>query len=205
MAAVTTILAATAAATSLGKGIYDVVDSKSKAKSALKNIENYKMPELSNVYAGLSAPTSGIELQKEQLQQQQANLANVLAQSPGSAIGGAMALAQQGQLTMKDIGSQLDQAMFNIKQLQAEDESRMRSFREQRAQEDIAGLGAEYAYQRSRGDAGVGRAIQSVGSLAELGASTTWGDKNVFGSGGSKLAPEDASMMNEILQYKPIY
>jgi hypothetical protein len=168
MAGVTAVLGATAAAASLGKGLYDTIDSAKKSKSALKKIESYDRQDLNNVYAGMSAPTAGIEMQKQQAQQQQADLSNMLAQSPNSAIGGAMALAQQGRISMKDIGNQLDQAMLNIKQLQAGDEERMRSMREAREQEDIAGLGAEYAYQRSRGDAGVGRIVQTVGNMAEL-------------------------------------
>jgi len=176
MAAATTLLAATTAAFSVGKGIHDMSRGSRMASENMDKLENYDRQSLDNAYAGMSVPTQGFEMQKEQAMQTQAQLGSILSkQGARGAVGGAPGLAESTRETFDAISGELTQAEFQMRQLFAEDEARIRGMVERREEQDIAGLGSRVAYGESLQDAGGSRLISTLGSTANL-AANIWGD-----------------------------
>ena len=62
----------------IGNSIYEKASSGAKAKDALSKMENYDRAPLRNVTTGLSVPTSGFEIQKEQVAQQESDMSAIL-------------------------------------------------------------------------------------------------------------------------------
>lgn len=188
MAAATTILAAGAAALSMGKGVSDISKGNAIAREAKRARDNYVMPTLQNVYAGLAVPTSGIEMQKESLVQSQANMAYAAGQAGAKGMAlSAYGISKSLSEGVQSIGAQLDQAEFKLKTMMAEDENRIRTIREQRASNDLSSLGKEEAYGRNLAESGMSRIIGTVGSAAEL-ASGLGGDNGDGSVGNNGLA-----------------
>lgn len=179
MAAASTFLAAATTAFSVGKGISDMSRGDKIASQAMKDLEGYQRQDLDNAYAGMSVPTQGYEMKREQAMQTQAEVGSILSsQGSRGAIGGAISLAESTNQTMEAISAELTQAEFQLNQLMAEDEARIRGIVEQRESQDIAGLGARAAYGESLKESGGSRLVSTLGSTANL-AYNMWGDSNV--------------------------
>lgn len=171
-----TVIAAVSSAVSIGKGIHDSIQAKKARESAQKKLDNYKRQELKNPLTGVSVPTAGYEMEKEQVMRSEAEGAQLLAQGGAqSAIGGASALANTSQRSMADISSRLTNAEFRLKEMLAGAEAEKTRMQERREEQDIAGLGAEIAYNRAAGAAGFDRAISGLASGAELIDASTQG------------------------------
>lgn len=172
----TTILAGGAAAMSIGKGISDISKGKKMEREARRKREEYQMPELSNIYAGLAIPTSSARMQQESAMQTQADLSYMVGQAGAqAAIGAAPGLAESTRRSIESIGAQLEQSEFRLRQMIAEDEARIRNIREQRAQADLQGLGVQEAYGQSLQSAGAGRIVSTFASGAELASAFAGG------------------------------
>jgi hypothetical protein len=184
MAAATTIIMAGAAAVSIGKSIHDANKANKAEKQAKKNIVNYDRQSLTNVYAGTSVPMAGYELERQEMQRSQAEMSNMLAQGGAqSAIGGASQISMMGTRAMQDLSARLEAATMTLSQLKAQDEANIRGMTENREQQDLAGLGAELSYNRSKQDEAVSRGIDTMASVAEISMDTQWGDKKMWSNG----------------------
>lgn len=182
MAAATTIIAAASAAVSIGKSIHDSNQANKAEKSRQKALENYDRQELASAYGGLSVPMSGYKMQQEEIQRQQAEQTYMLSQTGAQgAIGGASQISMIGARSMRQLSADLEAAQFRLSEMKAADESNIRSMRETREQQDIAGLGADIAYNRAKQDAAVSRGIDTMASLAELSQDTKWGNSKAWG------------------------
>ena len=184
MAAVSTALAVATGAVGLGKGIYDMNQGKKLARQAQESIDNYAMPRLTNAYAGMAVPTQGATMAAADAARSQAEASHLVSQGGArSAIGGASSVAESTRETMARIGADLTSSEFNLKNLMAQDESRIQGLKENRAQADLAGLGAQRAYGQSQKDAGLSSIVSTGASLAEMSMDTAWGDKKLWGEG----------------------
>lgn len=193
MAAATVIIAAASAAVSIGKGIHDSAQARKRERSARKRLENYQRQDLSNAYSGMAVPTAGATMAREEAVRTQAETAYLAGQAGARGLGAASSIAGMTQQSMERIDAQLQEAQFRLQSMVAEDEARIRSMQEEREQQDIAGLGAEIAYNRSVRDASISRIVSTGASLAELSADTDWGNKRLFGKSRSVGAAESAT------------
>lgn len=190
MAAATTVLAASATALSLGKGVHDIVSGSKRARKAEESLKNYERQDLTNVYAGMSVPTRGAQLQTEGAYQTQAETAQLASQSGArGAIGGSQTIAENTRQAMERIGANLQESELRLQQMFAEDEARIRGIQEQREQQDIAGLGAERATAEARKDAGWDTMVSTASSAAQLahsGFGQDGGGSGIETQGGSR-------------------
>lgn len=182
MATFTAVAAATTAAFSIGKSIYDERKASKKQKALEAAYDNYEMPSITNAYAGISVPTSGANLQKEEAIRTQAQLGYNASQMGVSGAGFAGAIADNTRKTMSNIGAQLDESEYKLKTLMASDNQRIQSLYENRAQNDLAALGNQIAYQESKQDASTSRIINTMASATELLDATPLGEKKLWGN-----------------------
>lgn len=193
MATATTIIAAATAAVSIGKSIHDSSQARKRERSARKRLENYQRQDLSNAYSGMAVPTAGATMAREEAIRTQAETAYLAGQAGVRGLGAVSGIAGMTQESMGRIDAQLQEAQFRLQSMVAEDEARIRAMQEEREQQDIAGLGAEIAYNRSVRDAATSRIVSTGASLAELSVDTDWGNKRLFGKSGSVGAAESAT------------
>lgn len=193
MATATTIIAAASAAVSIGKSIHDSSQARKRERSARKRLENYQRQDLSNAYSGMAVPTAGAAMAREEAIRTQAETAYLAGQAGVRGLGAVSDIARMTQQSMGRIDAQLQEAQFRLQSMVAEDEARIRAIQEEREQQDIAGLGAEIAYNRSVRDAATSRIVSTGASLAELSADTDWGNKRLFGESRSVGAAKSAT------------
>lgn len=201
MPVATTILAGTAAALSAGKAISDISRGNKIAREAREDRRNYTRQDLSNAYAGMSVPTRGAQLQREEGARTQAETSYLASQSGArGAIGGSQTIADQSRETMSRIGAQLEESEFRLNQMIAEDEARIRNLREQREQQDLAAIGQREAYGQSLKERGWSGAVSTLGSAASMSMGTEFGQSKLFGggsNGGSAKAPQMERMSSQ--------
>lgn len=184
MAAATTILAGTAAALSAGKSISDISRGSRIAREAREDRERYTRQDLSNAYAGMSVPTMGAQLQREEGARTQSEMAYLASQSGvQGAIGGSQLIAEQSRQTMSRIGAQLEESEFRLQQMIAEDEARIRALQERREEQDLAAIGQREAYGQSLRERGWSGVVSTFGSLASASMDTKFGNTRLWGGG----------------------
>ncbi len=171
MAAATTILAASAAAVSLGSSVSNISKGNKISDRASERLDNYQRQNLQNVYTGMAVPTQGATMQRRETQRTQAESSYLAGQMGAQGLMAAPRIADATQQSMQRIGAQIEESEFRLQQLIAEDEARIRQMREGREQQDIAGLGAERAYGQSLAQSGWQGITSTLGSAAELGMS----------------------------------
>lgn len=160
-------IAAASAATSIGMSLKQSEDGRRRKEQAEQDLDNYGRQELKNAYANLSVPMEGYRMREEQIQQQTANMTDMLSMAGARGMtGGTMALMRQSQEGMSKIQADLEQSQFRVKQMIAGEEARIQGLRESREQQDIAGLGAELAAGRQQEQQGVVGAIKGAGAFA---------------------------------------
>jgi hypothetical protein len=182
MAAVTAIIAGATAAYSVGSSIYKSSQEKKEKERAERDLANYKRKPLENTMANLSLPTAGAQMEREEVIRAQATAARDLSQMGTTGASNISELATMSAKHMRDIGSRLDKSQFNLNQLKAEDESRIRDIYSAREEQDIAGIGSRINTATQNKAALDQQAISSMASLAEISMDTSWGDKKLWGN-----------------------
>lgn len=168
MPAFTTIALATTAAASAAASGMSIVEGRKRQKEAEAALEGYERQELRNVYAGLAVPTSGIELRKQQIEQNVATQTAALSRAGARGlVGGLPQVQAYSEQAFAQLGGELEQSMFRIQQMIAQDEARIQGMRERREEADIAGLGAEIQAGRQQFYGGVQQAIGSAGQFGQ--------------------------------------
>lgn len=183
-----TVLAASSAALNLGKGVHDIVQGGKRRREADEALENYQRQDLTNVYAGMSVPTRGAQLQTAGAYQSQAEQGYALSQTGArGVIGGSQTIADNTRESMARISAGLQESELRLQQMFTEDEARIRGIQEQREQQDITGLGAERASGYAQRDAGWSNLSSTLASSASLAQSMPSGETQSFAK---ETAPE---------------
>lgn len=164
-------VSAAAAAGSTAVSIGQAREGRRRQKRAQKALDAYQRQELTNVYAGLTAPVEGFRLRQEQVKADIASQTEALSRAGARGlVGGLPQVQDYSERAFAQIGADLEQTQFRIQQMIAEDEARIRGLQEERERADIAGLGAEIQAGRQQRYQGIQQAIGSVGALGQSAA-----------------------------------
>lgn len=172
MPTATTIIAGAGLALSAGQTLYQASEASDAAAKAERELDAYPRQDLRNTLSGFSVPTEGFKMEQAQLQQTQAELGYQLSQSGArGAIAGASLLSAQSQRSMADISNRLTQKQFEFQNMLASEEARIQQMKERREEQDIAGLGAQIAYNKGAEQQSYQGLVSTVISGAELAQS----------------------------------
>jgi len=179
--AVGTALAIGAGVSALASGVGGAIKSgqgRKMARKAENNISQYERGPLENVARGMQVSRLGADLAAEEQARLGATSVDALRRSgTRGLIGGLGRVAQQSNLFNRQIGSELDRQQREIDMLEAQDEASIRSIKEERDRQNLAGLGQQLQ---------AGRAMQQQGFQTMTGAIpfALSGISGAFGGGG---------------------
>ncbi len=182
MATATTILAAASLTASVGKSSYDIVRGRKIEKSARRRLENYERQTLESTTRGLSVPTQGAQLEREETMRTQAEMASLAGQFGARGAGMSMGITDMTRQSMSRISAQLQESEMRLQTLIAQDEARIQSMMERREESDIMGLGSQMAYGQSLRDSAAGRMISAASSATELMSVSDFGKTKLWGN-----------------------
>ena len=167
---VSTALAGASLTLGGAKGIYDIIEGERRKKSgkAYEKEVLSNRQDLKNVYSGVGVPTQAYEMQRQEIQRGQATAASNLAKAGSrGAVGGAASLASSSARSFANLGAMFEQAQFNLAQMKAQDEARIRAMREEREVSELGYARSEVAYGRQQRQAGFDTMIDTAASGAE--------------------------------------
>ena len=192
--------AATAVSGGLGalKGFYTAISEAKNKKKIAKEIANQKEVPLTNIADGMQVSTRGADLQKEEQARLAATQTGALADAGSRALGvGIGRVSAQNQNLNAEIGANLDEQQNNITNVRAQDEQRIQTTKEQRANAKLAALSSQYNASSQNMMGGIGNAIGGVGMVGNAQAGTEKPAKT------TKVKPNFASMGAEISTTRP--
>jgi hypothetical protein len=144
-------------------GISAISGGKQKKKIA-KAIADLPENKLTNIADGMQVSTRGADLQKQEQGRLAATQVGALADGGSRAlIGGIGQVSASNQRMNEQIGANLDEQQNNITNVRAQDEGRIQSAKEQRANAKLAALSGQYAAAQDTQAQGMGNMIQGVG------------------------------------------
>lgn len=147
-------------------GVYSAVSEAKNKKKIAKEIANQKEVQLSNIADGMQVSTRGSDLQKEQQAQLASTQTSALADAGSRALGvGIGRVAAQSQDVNAQIGANLDEQQNNITNVRAQDEQRIQTTKEQRANAKLAALSSQYNASSQNMMGGIGNAIGGIGQI----------------------------------------
>lgn len=189
-------VSAAATAASTASSLHQAHKGKERARRASRELDAYQRQDLQNVYADLQVPTEGFDLRRQQIQQTVANQTESLSRAGARGLIGGLPQAQAySEEAFTRLGADINQSMFRIQELIAQDEARIRDLQERREQQDIAGLGAEIQAGRQQAAAGRQQAIGALSQFAgqTVGALTGPGGLSGGAGAGTTYAPGSVS------------
>lgn len=135
-------------------------------KKIAAEIARQKSPELTNIADGMKVSTLGADLQKEQQAQLASNQIDALSQGGNRAlIGGIGKVAAGSQDVNAQIAANLDEQQTHINEVRAQDEGRIQTTKEQRANARLAALSSQYNASSQNVAQGIGNVIQGAGMV----------------------------------------
>ena len=159
-----TAVSAGAGALGAVTGVIDMISNGSKKKKIAREIANQKEVPLTNVADSMQVSTMGSDLQKQQQAQLAASQTSALQDAGSRAlIGGLGAVTAQSQDVNNRIASGLDEQVNNISNVRAQDEQRIQSIKEQRANAKLAALSSQYGAASQNQAQGMANIIQGAG------------------------------------------
>lgn len=155
-------------AAGVGLSAYRMIKEEKKAKQAAKAISDYQRQELVNTGEGLQVSTAGADLRKEQ----QARLNESYLQSlreggTRALLGGIGRVQTNNQDLSKEIGVNLDEQQKQIDMYKAQEEQNIRNMKENREQQDLAGLSSQYNASKEASAQALGSGLQSLSMLGQ--------------------------------------
>lgn len=133
-------------------------------KKIAKEINNLKENKISNIADGMQVSTRGADLQKQEQGRLAATQVGALSDGGSrSLIGGIGRVAEQNQNVNAEIGANLDEQQNNINNVRAQDEQRIQSTKEQRANAKLAALSSQYNASSQNMMAGIGGIVGGLG------------------------------------------
>lgn len=171
-------------------GIVKSGQEKKAKRKAAQEAANQKEVDLNNVGDGLQVSTVGSDLKKEAQARLASTQTEALKEGGTRAIlGGAGRVTANSQDVNNAIGADLDSQQKDIDQIKAEDNTRIRSTREDRANRKLSALSSQYNSANEGQQQGYGNVIQGLGTVA--GALTTKnGEKKDTDTGKGFQAPK---------------
>ena len=173
--------AVTAGAGALGAvtGAISTFSEMANKKKIAAEIAKQKSPELTNIADGMKVSTLGADLQKEQQAQLASNQIDALSQGGNRAlIGGIGKVSAGSQDVNAQIAANLDEQQTHINEVRAQDEGRIQTTKEQRANAKLAALSSQYNASSQNVAQGIGNVIQGAGIAGNAG-SEYWSKENV--------------------------
>lgn len=169
MPAATTILAGAGLAASTGLGINQAIQGKKQAERAQRAIEGYEREEFRNVYAGITLPVQRTRLETEGVRTGVAGATDALSRAGARGLVGGLPQVQDfASESLARIGSELEQSLFQIQTLIAEDEKRIQSETARREEQDLAGYGALFEAGRQEEALGFSSIPRGFGAASTL-------------------------------------
>lgn len=157
----------------LSGGISALGAGKQKKRIA-REIANQKEVPLTNVADSMQVSTLGSDLQKEEAARLAATQTSALQEGGTRALlGGLGRVTANNQDVNAKIAADLDAQQTNINNLKAQDEGRIQSVKEQRAQAKLAALSSQYNAASQAQSQGLGNIIQGAGMAAGAYANRT--------------------------------
>lgn len=138
----------------------------SNKKKIAKEIANQKEVPLTNIADGMQVSTLGSDLQKQQQSQLAATQVGALQDGGTRALlGGLGRVTAASQNTNSQIAANLDEQKKQIEQVKAQDQGRIQSAKEQRANAKLAALSSQYNAASQNQAQGIGNIIQGAGMV----------------------------------------
>jgi hypothetical protein len=145
-------------------GLITTLNEAKNKKKIAREIANQKEVPLTNIADSMQVSTMGSDLQKQQQAQLAASQTSALQDAGSRAlIGGLGAVTAQNQDLNSKIGAGLDEQVTNISNLRAQDEQRIQSIKEQRANAKLAALSSQYGAASQNQAQGMANIIQGAG------------------------------------------
>jgi len=127
-----------------GLSIINAISAGKKRKKANKALQNLQTPELTNVAENLQVSTRGADLRTQEAGRNTASSVDALKRGGARAlIGGIGNVQANNNAVNAEIGANLDEQQKDIDRMVAEDERRIQGAKEQRYQNDVAGLSSQ--------------------------------------------------------------
>jgi len=145
-------------------------------KRIAREINNLPENKISNIADGMQVSTRGADLQKQEQGRLAATQMGALSDGGSrSLIGGIGRVAEQNQNVNAEIAANLDEQQNNITNVRAQDEQRIQSTKEQRANAKLAALSSQYNASSQNMAAGIGGIVGGLGM-----AGTSAADSGLF-------------------------
>ena len=131
-------------------GVAKMVDGFTRKKAAQQKMRELEAAPLPlNAFEALQVPTEGTQIQREELQRQAASAASQMQQAGTRAIVGGIGDFQEAQTKgYRQIGADIDEAMFKRDTMAAQEQSNINMVGEERLAAQISGTAADIGAAR---------------------------------------------------------
>ena len=158
--------AVSAASGALGAvtGAVSMITEASNKKKIAREIAKQKETPLTNIADTMQVSTMGSDLQKQQQSQLAATQTDALKEGGTRAlIGGIGSVTAASQDSNARIAAGLDEQVSNISNVRAQDEQRIQSMKDQRANAKLAALSSQYNAASQNQAQGMATMVQGAG------------------------------------------
>lgn len=163
MGAATAVSAGAGALGAVTGAVSMFTEAKNKKKIA-KEIANQKEVPLTNIADGMQVSTAGSNLQKQQQAQLAATQTSALQEGGTRALISGMGSVTAGSQDLNArVAAGLDEQVTNISNVKAQDEQRIQSAKEQRANAKLAALSSQYNAASQNQAQGMATMVQGAG------------------------------------------
>lgn len=172
--------AVSAASGALGAvtGAVSMITEASNKKKIAREIAKQKETPLTNIADTMQVSTMGSDLQKQQQSQLAATQTDALKEGGTRAlIGGIGSVTAASQDSNARIAAGLDEQVANISNVRAQDEQRIQSMKDQRANAKLAALSSQYNAASQNQAQGMATMVQGAGMLGNSVANGDFGTK----------------------------
>jgi len=139
-------------------GVAKMVDGFTRKKAAQQKMRELEAAPLPlNAFEALQVPTEGTQIQREELQRQAASAASQMQQAGTRAIAGGIGDFQEAQTKgYRQIGADIDEAMFKRDSMVAQEQSTINMVGEERLAAQISGTASDIGAARQDVMSGMG-------------------------------------------------
>ena len=159
-----TAISAGAGALGAVTGAVSMITEASNKKKIAREIAKQKETPLTNIADTMQVSTMGSDLQKQQQSQLAATQTSALQEGGTRAlIGGIGSVTAASQDSNARIAASLDEQVANISNVRAQDEQRIQSMKDQRANAKLAALSSQYNAASQNQAQGMATMVQGAG------------------------------------------